>query len=114
MIRISLRSITPVDVIVVDEAHRLLIGRPWLTLAIDVATRVVVGFYVSMEAAMVLCFMQTVLPKEPWLKARALASACPVWGLPRALHADNGRTSSAQPCGGLLAGSRRCWLKRRS
>lgn len=26
---------TPVDVIVVDEAHRLPIGRPWLTLAID-------------------------------------------------------------------------------
>ena len=35
---------TPVDVIVVDEAHRLPIGRPWLTLAIDVATRVVAGF----------------------------------------------------------------------
>ena len=29
---------TPVDVIAVDEAHRLPIGRPWLTLAIDVAT----------------------------------------------------------------------------
>ena len=39
---------TPVDVIVVDEAHRLPIGRPWLTLAIDVATRVVAGFYVSL------------------------------------------------------------------
>ena len=41
---------TPVDVIVVDEVHRLPIGRPWLTLAIDVDTRVVVGFYVSLEA----------------------------------------------------------------
>ena len=41
---------TPVDVIVVDEVHRLPIGRPWLTLAIDVASRVVVGFYVSLEA----------------------------------------------------------------
>ena len=30
---------TPVDVIVVDEAHGLPIGRPWLTLAIDVAIR---------------------------------------------------------------------------
>ena len=85
---------TPVDVIVVDEAHRLPIGRPWLTLAIDVATRVVAGFYVSLEApsstSVALCLTQAVLPKEPWLKARALACAWPVWGLPRALHADNG------------------------
>ena len=85
---------TPVDVIVVDEAHRLPIGRPWLTLAIDVATRVVVGFNVSLEApsstSVALCLTQSVLPKEPWLKARALACAWPVWGLPRVLHADNG------------------------
>ncbi len=85
---------TPVDVIVVDEAHRLPIGRPWLTLAIDVATRVVVGFYVSLEApsstSVALCLTHAVLPKEAWLKARALACTWPVWGLPRALHADNG------------------------
>ena len=29
---------TLVDVIVVDREHRLAIGRPWLTLAIDIAT----------------------------------------------------------------------------
>jgi putative transposase len=32
---------TRVDVVVVDEAQRLPIGRPWLSLAVDVATRVV-------------------------------------------------------------------------
>ncbi|MCY7369758.1 MAG: hypothetical protein LH479_02535 [Polaromonas sp.] len=67
----------PVDDIVVDEAHRLPIGRYWLTLAIDVTTRVVVGFYVSLEApsstSVALCLRQAVLPKELWLKARALA-----------------------------------------
>ena len=60
---------TPVDVIVVDEAHRLPIGRPWLTLAIDVATRVVVGFYVSLEApsstSVALCLTHAVLPRKP-------------------------------------------------
>ena len=85
---------TPIDVIVVDEAHRLPIGRPWLTLAVDVATRVVVGFYVSLEApsstSVALCLTQAVLPKEPWLKSRTLACSWPVWGLPRAVHADNG------------------------
>jgi putative transposase len=40
---------TLVDVVVVDEGDRLPIGRPWLTLAIDVASRVVLGFSVSLE-----------------------------------------------------------------
>jgi putative transposase len=35
---------TQVDVIVVDEGDRLPIGRPCLTLAIDVASRAVLGF----------------------------------------------------------------------
>ena len=40
---------TKVDVFVVDFVHREPIGRPWLTLAIDVASRMVAGFYVSLE-----------------------------------------------------------------
>jgi transposase InsO family protein len=42
---------TSVDVIVVDERDRLPLGRPCLTLAIDVATRVVLGFSVSLGVA---------------------------------------------------------------
>jgi putative transposase len=37
------------DVFVVDEVHRRPIGRPWLSVAIDVATRCVVAIYLSME-----------------------------------------------------------------
>ena len=63
---------TPVDVIVVNEAHRLPIGRRWLTLAIDVATGVVVGFYVSLEApsstSVALCLAQAVLRQTPVLR----------------------------------------------
>jgi putative transposase len=40
---------TRVDVSVVDREHRLSIGRPWLMLAIDIATRAVVGFSVALE-----------------------------------------------------------------
>lgn len=39
---------TPVDVIVVDQQRRLPIGRPWLTLAVDVKTRMIAGFHVSL------------------------------------------------------------------
>ena len=40
---------TLVDVIVVDTATRAPIQRPWLTLAIDVCTRCVAGFHLSLE-----------------------------------------------------------------
>lgn len=90
---------TPMDVIVVDEAMRLPIGRPWLTLAVDVATRVVVGFYVSMEApsstSVAMCLSQAVLPKDAWLAHRGLECSWPVWGLPAAVHADNGADFTA-------------------
>ena len=40
---------TLVDVIVVDRAFRQPLQRPWLTLAIDVASRMVAGFYLTLE-----------------------------------------------------------------
>ncbi|MFX4520382.1 integrase, partial [Acinetobacter baumannii] len=40
---------TLVDVIVVDSETRTSIQRPWLTLAIDVCTRCVAGFHLSLE-----------------------------------------------------------------
>ena len=90
---------TLADVIVVDEENRLPIGRPWLTLAVDVATRVIVGFYVSLEApsstSVALCIAQAVLPKEQWLRQRELNCVWPVWGLPKAVHADNGADFTA-------------------
>ena len=62
---------TKVDVFVVDFVHREPIGRPWLTLAIDVASRMVAGFYVSPElpssTSVALAIQHLVLPKEPWL-----------------------------------------------
>ena len=82
-----------------DEVMRLPIGRPWLTLAVDVATRVVVGFYVSMEApsstSVALCLSQAVLTKDAWLVQRGLECSWPVWGLPAAVHTDNGADFTA-------------------
>ena len=41
---------TKLDLIVVDQAERRPLARPWLTVAIDVFSRVVAGFYLSLEA----------------------------------------------------------------
>jgi putative transposase len=84
---------TLVDVLVVDELERLPLGRPWLTLAIDLASRMVTGFYVSLDApsilSVALALTQAVLPKDLWLCDRELEMAWPAYGLPELLHLDN-------------------------
>lgn len=86
---------TPVDAIVVDSLTRKPIARPWLTLAIDVATRVVMGMSVSMEAPSIhsvsLALTHACLPKDRWIVDRGLDLTWEPLGLPKALHMDNAR-----------------------
>jgi putative transposase len=92
---------TPVDVIVVDQQNRRPIGRPWLTLAIDVRTRMVAGFHVSLWSpstiSLSLALSQAVLPKTSWLADRELQTLdWPVHGLPRTIHVDNAKEFHAE------------------
>jgi putative transposase len=91
------------DVIVVDEGRRRTLGRPWLTLAIDVASRVVTGFYVSLDApaavSVALVLTQAVLPKDLWLADRQLDLSWPVAGIPERLHLDNAPEFNSQALG---------------
>lgn len=86
---------TMVDVMVVDERDRLSVGRPWVTLALDVATRVVLGFSVSLDppstVSVALVLTHAVLPKDVWLADRELEVPWPMFGMPRILHVDNGK-----------------------
>ena len=83
---------TLVDVVVVDELERLPLGRPWLTLAIDVASRMVTGFYVSLDPpstlSVAMALTQAVLPKDLWLCDRELDLAWPACGLPELLRQE--------------------------
>ena len=86
---------TLVDLFIVDAVHRRPLQRPWLTLAIDIASRMVAGFYLTLEspssASVALCVQHMVMPKEPWLEARNVQAAWPVFGLPDVIHVDNGK-----------------------
>ena len=86
---------TLVDVHVVDDVHRKSIGRPWITLAIDVASRCVLGFHLSLEApstaSVAACIAHACSPKERWLDAKRIDAQWPLWGLPQRLQADNAR-----------------------
>jgi putative transposase len=86
---------TLVDLFVVDAVHRRPIQRPWLTLAIDVASRMVAGFYLSLEApssaSVALAVHHVVTPKSTWLADRGVQGDWPVSGLPDVIHVDNAR-----------------------
>lgn len=85
-----------VDCKVVDEVFRKEIARPWLTLMIDVHTRVILGFYLTLEHPSALsnamCMIHAVLPKNKWLEDLKMHDVeYPFYGLPRRIHVDNGK-----------------------
>ena len=86
---------TLIDIIIVDDVTRQPIGRAWLTLVLDVDSRVVCGFWVSPEppstTSVALAVAHAVLPKAAWLEASGLTLPWPAAGLPRCLHVDNAR-----------------------
>jgi putative transposase len=86
---------TEVDVVIVDEQHRRPIGRPYLTVAIDVFSRVIVGYYLSLDppnsTSVGMCLLHALLPKDAWLAARQIDANWPCWGLMRTVHVDNAK-----------------------
>lgn len=85
---------TPADIILVDDIYRKPIGRPWITLAMDVYSRMVVGYYLSFdppsETSVAMCVAHAVLPKDEWLLLHKVDAQWPVWGIPKTIHVDNG------------------------
>lgn len=83
------------DIILVDNINRLPIGRPNLTLAIDVYSRMVLGFYLSFDPPGTIgtgqCIANAILPKEKILKAYNIEKRWPCWGIMSTLHMDNAK-----------------------
>ncbi len=86
---------TPLDLILVDDIHRLPIGRAFLTLAIDVYSRMVAGFYIAFEEpsalSVGLCLAQAILPKDLWLSKIGITTPWPLHGFMQKVHCDNAR-----------------------
>ncbi len=84
---------TKLDIELVDDVDRLPIGRPWITLAMDVYSRMVIGFYISFDPpnamSVGLCLAHAILPKEAWLDRLDIKVSWPCWGFMRRIYADN-------------------------
>jgi putative transposase len=85
---------TPADILLVDDEHRKTIGRPYLTLAMDICTRMITGYYLSLDepsaTSVAMCLALSMLPKEEWLIRHEIEESWPVWGIPETIHVDNG------------------------
>jgi putative transposase len=86
---------TPVDMIIVDDVMRLPLGRPWISLSIDIASRDIPSFYVSLahpsrtSVAMTMALMATDIGQIFALPEHMLASSCQ--GIPDLVHFDNAK-----------------------
>jgi putative transposase len=84
---------TPIDLIVVDPIERNPIGRPWITVAIDVFSRCIAGFHVTLEApsstSVGLCLTHVAADKRSWLEGVGVEADWPVAGRPRRIGVDN-------------------------
>jgi putative transposase len=86
---------TPMDVILVDDVDRQPIGRAWLTLLIDLFSRMVLGYHISFDKpsamSVALCLVNAILPKEALLAKFGIKASWPCWGTLSKIHADNAR-----------------------
>ncbi len=84
---------TKVDVIIVDEKFRQPIGRPYLTVAIDVFSRCIAGFCLTLEppsaVSVGLCVTHAIFDKESWLEKRDIQAEWFIWGKPDLIYVDN-------------------------
>lgn len=116
---------TPLDIIIIDLVTGLALGRPWITVAIDQYSRMIVGFYISIGApsanSLLQCLRRAILPKEDLLSQWAdIKHPWPAYGIPQLVAVDNGpdlhSTGFEQACLEmsivmLFCGSKVSWQK---
>lgn len=88
---------TPTDINFVEvvEGGGTFVGRPYLTIVTDVATRCILGFCLTLEKpsalSIALCLAQALCPKDEWLVARGIKHGWPMFGRPRLLVTDSAK-----------------------
>ena len=92
---------TQMDIMVVDEAAGLPLGRPWLTVCIDMFTRCIIGVYIGFEPPSYLtvarCLKQAITPKN-WIgeQYKGIKNTWSAHGVMQVLVVDNGREFHSQ------------------
>lgn len=85
-----------IDCIIVDELTRKPLCRPWATLIIDINSRVVPGYYLSLNSPgsynVAMAISHAVLPKGKWIEALGDEDIkYPYYGRPEEIAMDNAK-----------------------
>jgi putative transposase len=88
-------------VLLICKLTKLVLGRPWLTLAIDRKSRMIVGFYISFHApsaySVLYCLRMAIMPKDHILKRfKGIRGRWPARGIPDLVVSDNGMELHAE------------------
>ncbi|MDB6060054.1 MAG: Integrase/transposase family protein [Verrucomicrobiaceae bacterium] len=85
---------TQLDIHVLHDDHKTLLGRPFITVLIDHHSHMVLGFQMSFEnpsfASVCMACMNAFLPKDDFISKMKCDSSWPAHGIPSTLVTDNG------------------------
>lgn len=91
---------TVMDIMVVDSIDREEIGRPTLTVAVDVCTRLITGYHIGLSgvssSGVAAVIAMSSFPKEDILQRLQIEGTWPTLGVPHSLHMDNGSEHTAR------------------
>lgn len=88
---------TPADIQFVEviDDHGVFVGRPYLTIAADVASSAIIGFCLTLECpsrlSVALCLAQAMCRKEDWLAERGIAHPWEMHGRPKQIVVDSAK-----------------------
>jgi putative transposase len=88
---------TPADIQFVEviDDHGVFVGRPYLTIAADVATSAIIGFCLTLERpsrlSVALCLAHAMCSKDDWLAERGIAHPWAMNGRPKQIFVDSAK-----------------------
>ena len=88
---------TPADIQFVEviNDHGVFVGRPYLTIAADVATSAIIGFCLTFERpsrlSVALCLAHAMCSKDDWLAERGIAHPWEMYGRPKQIVVDSAK-----------------------
>jgi putative transposase len=92
---------TPIDALIVDDVTGVTLGRPTLTVLIDVYSRMILGFYLGFEPASLVAvtraLRQAIMPKDDCADyLKGVSHEWPAYGIPMTIICDNGSEFHAE------------------
>lgn len=84
---------TKLDIVLIDPIYRKPLGRPWLTLLVDVYSRCPMGYYLSLDPpgnyGTGQAIANAMYPKDLVMAKYGISAEWPCWGAMKTIHCDN-------------------------